>query len=229
MNNDMPALVEAWPNSPPPAGGGPWGGGGWGGNSEVAPGGFGGGTPALHFRRMPGTPHPGNHYAATPAPAPAPPPDNPWLQAPLAPPGADPFSMPAAAFDKPGAMGNSPGFMPWAQGPMPTMSPGTPGGQVWYPPQTPKGDAEKGFGGFEDEGWPQFNTWSENGAFWGQSPGGSPAPGLSPSPSTSSTLAVGPRAQYKRPEEWRPGFTTPRPGTLSRLLSIGKGSGDTCE
>lgn len=243
----MPALVEArshanpWEAAPPAsAGGGPWGGGGWGGGGEVAAGGFGGGTPAMRSRRMPGpgTPHPGAHYAATPASAPPPlsgPPDNPWLAAPPAQYDSDPFSMPAASFDRPGGYSGSPGFTPWAAGPAPTMSAGMPAQQDYYAPYTPTytptNGLENGLDELGEDGWTQFRRMppEEKAGYFAQSPGVNPAPGLSPAPSTSSTLTPGPRAQYKRPDEWRPEFTLPRPGTLSRLLSMGKGSGDTCE
>lgn len=234
MFDDMPALVDAHAQQPPGPSG-PWGGSGWGGGG-VTPGGFGAGTPVAQPRRLQGTPHPGLQYAASSGPAPPlppPPSDNPWL---AGAPNVNPFSIPASAFDRREGLGGSPGFTPWAAGQMPTMTPNTVL-QEWPPAeyvQSQEFDTEKGFGAFDDgRGWSQMGGLPSEGVWpsenFGQSPGIGPSPGLSPSPSTASTLVgTGPRAQYKRPEEWRPEFTTPRPGTLTRLFSIGKGSGETC-
>ncbi|KAI5121766.1 hypothetical protein M0805_009577 [Coniferiporia weirii] len=225
--DDMPRLVDSrngpnpWHTAPPAPS--PW----FGGDSTPAPGGFGAGIPQQpgNSNGNPGAFSPARSAYGLPQSASA---NNPWHSAPLAgqPSPHSPFSMPAAAFDSPsGFAPGAPGFTPWApEQPMPATTPSQrPQTTPWYTPHSQHTDLEDGFG-FGDGGFE--NGWSgEQGSdAWGfgkvGTGGGSPQ-------ALATSYASGPRHQYKRPEDWRSDFSMPRPKTLSRLLSIGKGSKDS--
>ncbi|KAH8110103.1 hypothetical protein DFH11DRAFT_1623600 [Phellopilus nigrolimitatus] len=53
---------------------------------------------------------------------------------------------------------------------------------------------------------------------------GSGSGSASPAHSVASAFASGPRSKYQRPDDWRPEFSMPKRGALTRLLSFGKSS-----
>ncbi|EJC99118.1 uncharacterized protein FOMMEDRAFT_23033 [Fomitiporia mediterranea MF3/22] len=208
--------------------------------APVIPGGFGAGTPARQH------PTPAlSHRSLSRGISRSSPvnPYNPWLNEA----GAEQFSMPAAAVDQ--GFGSPSGWNipqaggvmhPWGAGPAgaepPMFSMPSPRGSSWSMARTHEQDPGEGEDDLPpalewspganaawDRAWGQSspNQWKWDGKLdaWGQSNGSSP----SPSASVINGFASGPRSQYKRPEDWRQGFSMSKPGALTRVFSIGKG------
>ncbi|KAL5522914.1 hypothetical protein ACEPAF_1181 [Sanghuangporus sanghuang] len=166
--------------------------------------------------------------------------------------GFDPFSIPAAAYDAAAAQGGGavPGFSPHYPWPM-AMGVGSPPPPPLAMPspyhtttphahqQDPLADEEYdddspspggfgggggGGGGVRGGGLGAGGTW-DSWDFGFRTPGSGSSAGTGPSPSASviNGFAAGPRSSYKRPEDWREGFSMSRPNPLTRVFSFGLG------
>ncbi|KAL5498880.1 hypothetical protein ACEPAH_1398 [Sanghuangporus vaninii] len=165
--------------------------------------------------------------------------------------GFDPFSIPAAAYDAATAAqggGAVPGFSPHYPWPM-AMGVGSPPPPPLAMPSpyhtttphthqqdpldddgydddspSPGGFGGGGGGGARGGGFGAGGAW-DSWDFGFRTPGSGSSAGTGPSPSASviNGFAAGPRSSYKRPEDWREGFSMSRPNPLTRVFSFGLG------
>ena len=115
----------------------------------------------------------------------------------------------------------------------------------WPSPGEFVGEAQRGggVGGFGSGvpngaggGFGGFNSGGGGGGNWDpwdlsfRTPGSGSSAGTGPSPSASviNGFATGPRSSYKKPEDWREGFTMSKSNSLGRVFSLGLGGESEC-